>query len=281
VGSFQDLEVELGELPGRYSKEFGGCLLVLYPGQSPYTQGLEVVHRQEMLVKKGVIGKDSGALACVAVKALTNHERTCEMKRMFVRPEYRKLGIGQMLLEQAVREAEKVGSYASMKLDSLERLPIAVTMYTNFGFQPCDPYVTNPEPDAVYLELPLKQRAVSGDVSPEFQDIANAFVQARRVPCKALESLPSVASIEEAYKIQSLISQQAGEIVGWKVGATNPAATKRMGLTEAFRGPLYAQYVRRYAFFSTPSNAPANIHTAHTLMSLFEHSARLVHLLHA
>jgi putative acetyltransferase len=247
VGSFQDLEVELGELPGRYSAQFGGCLLVLYPGQSTYTQGSEVVHREELSVKKGVLDKGSGAIACVAVKTLPNHDRTCEMKRMYVRPQYRKLGIGRMLLQQAVREAEKTGLYKSMKLDSLDRLPIAVTMYTNYGFQECEPYVANPELDAVYLELKLTEYSDldSSETSSDHQRIAGEFVTARRVPCKALENIPKVTSIEEAYQIHSLIAKKAGEVVGWKVGATNAAAQTRMGLSDAFRGPLFAPYLRR------------------------------------
>lgn len=133
---------------------------MLYPGQSLYTQNQEVVHREDIKVKDGTF-KDADAIACVAVKSLS--QGVCEMKRTFVRKQYRGMGLGNLLARAAVREAKNAGLFHTIKLDSLERLPFAVSMYAGLGFKACEPYVPNPEPDAVFMEMPLPVRPQPGN----------------------------------------------------------------------------------------------------------------------
>ncbi|MFZ1990707.1 MAG: GNAT family N-acetyltransferase [Alphaproteobacteria bacterium] len=96
--------------------------------------------------------RDGAMIGCICLKRLD--QNTCEMKRMFVDPSARGLGVGRALA-LAVIEAAKARGFAEMKLDSLERLKPATALYRGLGFKETAPYNTNPEPDVVYFALPL------------------------------------------------------------------------------------------------------------------------------
>jgi len=91
-------------------------------------------------------------IGCVCLKRLD--QKACEMKRMFVDPSARALGVGRALA-LAVIEAARGRGYIEMKLDSLARLKPATMLYRSLGFKEIAPYNTNPEPDVVYFALPL------------------------------------------------------------------------------------------------------------------------------
>lgn len=97
-------------------------------------------------------GPEARPLGCVALKRLSGER--CEMKRLYVRPEGRGLGLGRRLAEAIVDEARARG-YRDMVLDSLERLDRAVAMYERMGFARAPAYYDNPEPDVVYMRLAL------------------------------------------------------------------------------------------------------------------------------
>uniref|UniRef100_A0A6U4N5A2 N-acetyltransferase domain-containing protein n=2 Tax=Hemiselmis andersenii TaxID=464988 RepID=A0A6U4N5A2_HEMAN len=240
VGSFQDLEVELKELPGRYSPDKGGAMLVAYRSDSHYAHGAMSVHRETVVCKDGTF-KDADAIACVAIKGLAE-EGVCEIKRLYVREPYRKLGLGALLTRAVIQQAKKLNKYTTVKLDTLERLPYCIAMYTKMGFRACPPYVPNPEGDAVYLELPLPVRAPSG--APEIEAMAEKLVKARNVPNSEVSDC-NVSSLVQAYQLHSAISRAGETIHGWKVGATNDAAMQRLGLSTPFRAPLFSPNVRR------------------------------------
>ena len=88
-----------------------------------------------------------------------------QIKRLFVREPYRKLGLGKLLTRVIIQQAKKLSSYERVKLDTLERLPHCIPMYTSMGFKACPPYVPNPLGDAVYLELPLPIKPPMGESS--------------------------------------------------------------------------------------------------------------------
>jgi GNAT superfamily N-acetyltransferase len=92
------------------------------------------------------------AVGCVAVRPL--EPGICEMKRLYLRPGYRGSGIGRGLVEAVVREA-RVAGYRSMRLDTLETMALARTLYQTLGFRPTAPYRHNPLPGAEFLELDL------------------------------------------------------------------------------------------------------------------------------
>jgi putative acetyltransferase len=122
---FQRFEEELAGLPGRYAPPQGALLLASVAGQ---------------------------AAGCVAMRALDGH--VCEMKRLYVRPPYVGRGLGKKLARRVIEQARAAG-YATMRLDTLEKLRPALSLYTGLGFQTCAPYYENPLPGVVYLERAL------------------------------------------------------------------------------------------------------------------------------
>ncbi len=122
---FQNFEEELAGLPGKYAPPRGAILIA--------TDGHEVA-------------------GCVALRKL--EAEVCEMKRLFVRPEYKGQGLGRILAERIIDEATQLG-YSLMWLDTLARLKEAMRLYESLGFRRRKPYYHNPLPGVVYLELEL------------------------------------------------------------------------------------------------------------------------------
>lgn len=119
---FQGFEEELRILPGKYAPPTGRLLLATI---------------------------QEHAAGCVALRALEHG--ICEMKRLFVRPQYRGNSIGRRLAERIIEEAYQIG-YSRMRLDSLRHLDAALKLYISLGFQEIAPYYNNPLSGVVYLE---------------------------------------------------------------------------------------------------------------------------------
>lgn len=96
--------------------------------------------------------------ACVALQKLDddNGLRICEMKRLFVKPEFRKHAIGNALVDAIIQQARKEG-YNIIKLDTLKRLQPAIKLYLRKGFVETRPYYFNPIEDVVFMEKDLRQ----------------------------------------------------------------------------------------------------------------------------
>jgi ribosomal protein S18 acetylase RimI-like enzyme len=92
-------------------------------------------------------------VGCIALQPL-QEPQTCEMKRLYVDPEYRNLKIGDALVKTLLQEAQTLG-YTTMKLDTLERLQAAINLYLKFGFETVTAYYDNPLPSVVYMEKKL------------------------------------------------------------------------------------------------------------------------------
>jgi GNAT superfamily N-acetyltransferase len=123
---FQNFDQELANLPGDYSPP-GGRLLLAVSQNEP--------------------------VGCAALHGV-QHE-ICEMKRLYLRPAFRGKGLGRMLAERIIREAQEIG-YKRMRLDTVE--PVmrdAVGMYRKLGFREIDAYRPNPMPGTLYMELEL------------------------------------------------------------------------------------------------------------------------------
>lgn len=122
----QSFEAELASLPGPYAPPSGALLLA----------------------------RVDGAIAgCVASKAL-DAEGTCEMKRLFVRPAYRSLGVGEELVRRLVTVAAASG-YTRMRLDTLPSMSGAQRLYRRLRFVEIPPYCINPVPGARFMERRL------------------------------------------------------------------------------------------------------------------------------
>jgi putative acetyltransferase len=76
------------------------------------------------------------------------------MKRLYVRPAHRGLGLGRILAERIISEAHQAG-YSSMRLDSLPSMEAALGLYRRLGFRDVPPYGENPVSGARFLELSL------------------------------------------------------------------------------------------------------------------------------
>lgn len=87
---------------------------------------------------------------CIALQPL-KEEGVCEMKRLYVKPAFRKYGIGKALVEQLLEASHQLG-YKSMRLDTLERLQPAIKLYEQYGFKVINAYYENPLPGVVYME---------------------------------------------------------------------------------------------------------------------------------
>jgi len=122
---FQDFENELASLPGVYAPPAGRLYLAEY---------------------------ENRLAGCVALKKIGPD--ICEMKRLYVKPEFRGKKLGRKLAEMIVEEGREIG-YNKMRLDTLQRLPAALKLYRSMGFVETEPYVHNPHEDVVFMELDL------------------------------------------------------------------------------------------------------------------------------
>lgn len=82
------------------------------------------------------------------------NEKTCEMKRLFVKPEIRGLKIGDMLVQEIICHAQIAG-YKEMVLDTITPLQRAIHLYTKYGFTECEAYYMNPMDDVIYMRREL------------------------------------------------------------------------------------------------------------------------------
>ncbi|MBI1780823.1 MAG: GNAT family N-acetyltransferase [Sphingobacteriales bacterium] len=90
---------------------------------------------------------------CIALTPM-NEEGVCEMKRLFVKPAYRKHKIGKALVEQLLKDAVEAG-YTKMKLDTLKKLETAIDLYKKYEFIETTAYYHNPLSNVVYMEKVL------------------------------------------------------------------------------------------------------------------------------
>jgi putative acetyltransferase len=119
--SFQGFEAELDALPGSYAPPSGRLLLASHE-QTP--------------------------VGCVALQRVTSSR--AEMKRLYVPPSARGLGVGRKLVAQILAEAQAIG-YAEVVLDTLPTMLEAQRLYEQFGFRNIEPYRPNPIAGTRYL----------------------------------------------------------------------------------------------------------------------------------
>jgi ribosomal protein S18 acetylase RimI-like enzyme len=92
------------------------------------------------------------AVGCAALRKID--EGICEVKRMYVQPSHRRLHIGNTLLEMLINKAVEL-KYSLMRLDTLDHMIPAITLYQHHGFYKIDAYYFNPNSNTVYMEKSL------------------------------------------------------------------------------------------------------------------------------
>jgi len=124
---FQDFEAELTALPGIYARPKGRLYLVFDDG-------------------------DERLVGCVALRPRDGGR--AEMKRLYVRPDWRRRGLGRHLTELCLAEARDAG-YRELCLDTLAQLHAARTLYRDMGFREIEAYYENPLDGVTYMAITL------------------------------------------------------------------------------------------------------------------------------
>lgn len=124
---FQNFAEELATLPGSYAPPRGRL----------------------------IIGRENDShlsVGCVALRSIT--DSVCEMKRLYVRPEFRGRGAGKQLAESIIAEAKHIG-YTTMRLDTLTHMLAATRLYESLGFVRRNAYYVTPLHGTIFMELAL------------------------------------------------------------------------------------------------------------------------------
>lgn len=95
---------------------------------------------------------DEGLAGCIGLRKINN--QNCEMKRLYVRPEFRGKKLGSILIEKIIGDAREIG-YSYMLLDTLPFLQSAIHMYKKFGFYEIESYNNSPMDTSIYMKLDL------------------------------------------------------------------------------------------------------------------------------
>ena len=126
---FQNFEAELADLPGDYSQPLGALLLAWV---------------------------DDELAGCCGMRPLmsSDYPNACEMKRLYIRPAHRRLGLGRQLAE-TILDAARVAGYHHLLLDTLSEMESARALYKDLSFVEIPPYYHNPIAGAHYLKVDL------------------------------------------------------------------------------------------------------------------------------
>ncbi|MCI9217843.1 MAG: GNAT family N-acetyltransferase [Dorea sp.] len=95
---------------------------------------------------------DEKLAGCVGLRKIDN--QNCEMKRLYIRPEFRGKKLGNILVERIIEDAKKIG-YSYMLLDTLPFLQNAIHIYKKFGFYEIESYNDSPMDTSIYMRLDL------------------------------------------------------------------------------------------------------------------------------
>ena len=129
ASAVRNFNAELQDLPGEYAAPQGTLIVATADGE---------------------------VAGCCALRPLptADHVDAAEMKRLFVRTAYRRLGLGRQLAD-AVLDAARIAGYRCVLLDTLDNMQTARTLYEDLGFEEIPSYYHNPIAGAHYLKVDL------------------------------------------------------------------------------------------------------------------------------
>jgi putative acetyltransferase len=201
----QNFEQELAELPGQYAPPFG-CLLLATVGDE--------------------------AAGCVALKRLA--DEVCEMKRLYLRSQFRRTGLGRSLAKQAIQEAKRLG-YQAIRLDTIpSHMGSAVALYRSLDFRDIPAYCFNPIPGALFMELRLGV-TVRAETPADLEAIREVN---RRAFGQEDEARLVDALRDGGYARLSLVAEEGGRVVGHILFSDLPIVTPMGTLHALALAPL-------------------------------------------
>jgi ribosomal protein S18 acetylase RimI-like enzyme len=121
----QDYDEELKHLEGKYGFPYGRLYLAYYDGELAGCIGLRKIDGQN-----------------------------CEMKRLYVRSQFRGKRIGTQLIQRIIEDARQIG-YSCMLLDTLPFLESAIHLYREYGFYETDSYNESPMSTSIFMKMDL------------------------------------------------------------------------------------------------------------------------------
>ena len=151
-----DHQQEIRELFSEYTS-------MLVAGDSSFQAYLDLQHFDDEVdhleVKYGmpegrlyVVYCDGQAAGCIGLRRID--EQNCEMKRLYVRPQFRGNKIGEKLVQKIIGDAKEIG-YAAMLLDTLPFLESAIAVYEKAGFYNISCYNDSPVRTSIFMKLNL------------------------------------------------------------------------------------------------------------------------------
>jgi len=147
---FQNFEEELAGLPGDYAQPRGSLLLALVDVEQAPRQGVDAapLRRPD--------GRLAHVAGCCALRPLdtADYPNAAEMKRLYVRPAFRGIGLGRQLAE-AILDLARGAGYGCVLLDTLDDMESARALYEDLGFVEVPPYYHNPIAGSHYLKVEL------------------------------------------------------------------------------------------------------------------------------
>lgn len=123
--AIQDYDEELKHLEGKYGLPYGRLYLAYYDGELAGCIGLRKIDGQN-----------------------------CEMKRLYVRSQFRGKRIGTQLIQRIIEDARQIG-YSCMLLDTLPFLESAIHLYREYGFYETDSYNDSPMSTSIFMRMDL------------------------------------------------------------------------------------------------------------------------------
>jgi len=141
------------EAAGRLFREYSEWLGIDL-GFQRFEEELECLRHMYALPEGGIIlaKEDGHFIACAGVRKIDTE--SAELKRMYIQPSHRGLGIGKQILQKAMQLAKDCG-YIKMKLDTLNTMEPAMELYKSAGFVEIPAYYHNPHSTAVFFEKTL------------------------------------------------------------------------------------------------------------------------------